>query len=139
MAADLSIHIFEGIDEKDLAKFNSHTLGSKYFDLSTSISPEDRSDLYKKIGNTPNVWIGEVSWLKAILFENGEGTFVPSTVQQIHDMIGEDLPTIDDKLISRIEDCFTFPNITEYSIAKSKDVVDFLKKHKGKKVFTVSW
>ena len=135
MAADLHIHIFEGITEEDLADFNSHTLGSKYFDLRRP----QRSLLDNPAGETPNVWIGEVSWLKAGLFEDGEQAYIPDTVREISRLIGEDLPVLDDELIKKIGDAFDLPNQTGYSLSEGEEVLAFLEQHKGKKAYTISW
>jgi len=135
MSADLHIHIYEGITEEDMKTFFSNTLGSKYFDPSYG----DRNDeVYEKIAKTPNIWIGGVSWLKAALFEDDEH-FIPSTVERVQDVVGEDLPILDDKLIKEVIDAFDLENKTGYALAKKEDVEKFLIENKGKRVFTVSW
>jgi len=139
MSADMHIHIFEGIEEKDLKIFFSNTIGSKYcLPIGVKVSDEAWEKAYEKIANTPNIWIGEVSWLKAGLTSNPE-KYVPAPIQKISDIIGEDLPKIDDELIQKVENALRLKNTTSYQVANPKDVVKFLKKHKGKKVFTVSW
>lgn len=142
MAADLHLHIFEGITEEDLRMFNYNTLGSKYFaGIFAQISDDKRDRVLEKIMRTPDIWIGEVSWLKAIL-SGDRDTFVPSVVGGVSDIIGENLPIIDDELIQKILKTFDTESkntITSYSVAKKEDVEKFLIKHKGKKVFTVSW
>jgi len=65
--------------------------------------------------------------------------FVPGTVQQVFDAIGENLPVIDDILISKIGVAFDAGNGTSYSLANREEVLSFLEQHRGKKVFTVSW
>jgi len=133
MAADLSIHVFEGVTEEDLAAFFSHTLGSKYMDLNR------RTDLgvHLKISDTPGIWIGEVSWLKAAI--TGDMEYVPGPVQSVQETIGEDLPEVDDALIARIMAAFDIPNLTAYHIAEPAEVRSFLEAHRGKRLFTVSW
>lgn len=155
MAADLHIHVFEGITEKDLAHFSATTIGSKYCPLtklghdSTKEEWDEANaaadalnqhfgDAYPEIGNTPNVWIGEVSWLKAAIFEDGN-TFISSTVQEISDVVGEDLPVLDAAMIERIIAAFELSNATEYKLADAREVRAFLEEHKGKQIFTVSW
>lgn len=137
MAADLHIHVFEGVTEQDLADFNSNTLGSKYFNP-RSVAEKSNDTSYDKICETPQIWIGEVSWLKAALFEDSEN-FIPSTVMRISELIGEDLPVLDDELIAGILAAFDAPNDTSYSLANKNEVAAFLEQHKGKQVFTVSW
>jgi hypothetical protein len=136
MAADLHIHILKGIEESDLAAFNSNTLGSKYFNPRT-VDQTDFS-IYDKIGDTPNVWVGEVSWLKAALFEDA-AEFVPSAVEAIHGFIGEDLPVIDDELIDKVASAFALANTTQYKLENDEKVIEFLRQHKGERAFTVSW
>jgi hypothetical protein len=91
-----------------------------------------------EIENTPNIWIGEVSWLKAALFEEPE-MFIPGTVVKISDLIGEELPIITDGLINKIVEAFNAENNTSYSLANPKEVEDFLKQYKGLPCFTISW
>lgn len=102
---------------------------------------------YADINNTPNIWIGEVSWLKAALFEDPD-SFVPDTVAQISDLC-EDFPVITDEWIKKIVATFDVPNNTAkkdgvnmdkgYSLAIPSKVEEFLREHMGKKVFTISW
>ena len=136
MAADLHIHIFEGITEKDLAGFFANTWGSKYFNLGRGSSWDDPSR--RKVGNTPQIWVGEVSWLKAALFEDSE-SFIPDPVGAISELVGEDLPVIDDSFIVKIKEAMAIPNETGYSLANAEEIVVFLEEHKGKRVFTISW
>lgn len=98
MSADLSIHVFEGITEEDLRMFFSSSLGSKYFDFKQT--NEEWFDSYDKIASTPEIWVGEVSWLKAALFEDAD-TFIPNTIAKVTEIIGEDLPIIDDSLLKK--------------------------------------
>lgn len=139
MAADLHIHIFEGIEEYDLKTFFASSLGSKHFDLRIA-SAQQRKGLriHENVGQTPNVWVGEVSWLKAVVFESPE-EFVPTPVSVIHKLIGEDLPVLDSDLIYKIMDALDRKNKTMYKIARPEDVIGFLSAHEGKQVFTVSW
>lgn len=140
----MHIHVYEGITENDLSDFFWNSMGSKYFGGGLGIIAARRAGegkfdaAYKKISDTPNIWIGEVSWLKAGLFNNEE-TYVPGPVSIIKDLIGENLPTIDEELIDKIEAALNAKNTTDYSVAKPDEVVGFLLQHKGKKCFTVSW
>jgi hypothetical protein len=136
MAADLHIHILEGVDESDLREFFRNTLGSKYF----GVVPSKRDPaIIDKIFSTPAVWVGEVSWLKAALFAGGGSEYVPGPVKQVSEIVGEDLPIIDDALIARIESAMKSANHTSYSVAEASKVVEFLRKHIGKRAFCVSW
>lgn len=135
MAADMHIHIFDGITEEDLKGFFCWNFGSKYFDLSRA-RPEDIS---RKMWRTPSVWVGEVSWLKAGLMLEGEKEFVPAPVGKICELIGEDLPVLDDILIKNVLEAMDLPNTTGYELNTKENVREFLLQHKGKRVFTVSW
>jgi len=138
MSADMHIHVLEGVTEEDLAKFQSNVLGSKYFNMTKKFNYDDFTKLYEKFSETPNIHVGEVSWLKAALFDNPED-FVPDPIGAIHDVIGEELPVVDDAMITKITDALKLPNQTGYSLSSAVDILAFLDKHKGKKVFTISW
>ncbi len=69
MAADLYIHVFEGISEEDLKVFFSNALGSKWFAGFYAVDDHGKEEeSYANISETPRVWVGEVSWLKAALY-----------------------------------------------------------------------
>ena len=138
MSADLHIHVYEGLVEDDLRLFFSHTIGSKWCGAHQSVSIEEDSKNMDKVGGTPNVWVGGVSWLKAALFANPD-KYIPSPVMQVNDIIGEDLPVIDDELIERISEALMLENTTGYRVSSAGDVVLFLEEHRGKRVFTISW
>lgn len=142
MGADLHIHVFEKITEEDLGIFFKDTLGSKYFRGLFAprkiYSHEQWEESFSKIADTPNIWIGEVSWLKAGITGDSE-TFVPNSVQAVAEIIGESLPILDEELKEKILKAMNLPNATTYRTTKKPEVVDFLEKHIGKKLFTVSW
>ncbi len=92
----------------------------------------------KKVQATDNVWIGEVSWLKAGLLGDSD-TFIPGPVQQIQDLISNKLPVITEEFIESVVKALKSENTTSYHISKPKPVIAFLKKHIGKKVYTISW
>jgi hypothetical protein len=149
MSADLHIHIITRKFTIEHAKaFSSNTLGSKYFcggdidniDLNyrDNFEKKHKCDLHDMAADTPNVWVGEVSWLKAMLF-NDSKRFIPDPIQKISDIIGEDFPIIDDKMILKIKKALGIKNQTAYDITSDNKVIIFLEKYKGKKAFTVSW
>ena len=142
MAADLHIHTFkEGeLSEADFRCFNGNTIGSKWFGGFMNFGKCKGFDCehWRRIEGTSNEWIGEVSWLKAALLEDEE-TYIPSTVQQVAGVIGEDWPVIDDALIEKIRQAFTAENKTNYSLAEAPKVLAFLEDHRGERAFTVSW
>lgn len=134
MAADLHLHIkTDELSDEDLTLFMqpSHTY---HFD--------ERDDPIKKaydaVAKTPDVWIGEVSWLKADLF--GDENYIPETVERVAELVGEGC-VIDDDLIRGVEAAFELPRSRKnsYRIAKVDEVVTFLSEHKGAHVFQVSW
>ena len=136
MGADLNIHVFtKDFTEEHYKKFQSHTLGSKFF------NPHGNSsdlDLFRLCSGTPKVWVGSVSWLKAAILQDAE-TFIPNSVGKIHEIIGEEFPVIDDALIAKIKEALMIPNQTDYEIGSADDVLNFLEEHKGEKAFTISW
>lgn len=142
MAADLHIHVMENCSEEDVAHFFGHTMGSKHFALGS------RQNCYSngcydngpcsRVQESPNVWVGEVSWLKAALSGDTE-TFIPEPVAQVHEIIGEDLPELTPDLRFRILKALNAGNTTSYSIESDQKVIEFLDKHIGKRLFTVSW
>ena len=140
MAADLHIIIAgEQITEEVLAVFFSSTFGSKYFNPGNLQPTRSDSDRYfELVSEAPQIWIGEVSWLKASLFGEAE-EFIPRTVGTISELIGEDLPVLDDELIGKILAAFDLPNATSYSLNEKEKVAEWLEQYKGQKVFTCSW
>ena len=144
MAADLHIHVLtDEFTEEHYKAFQSNVIGGKYWggfnrNLQAEFEKKHNCDLYLLCCETPSVWVGEVSWLKAALSEDPD-TWVPATVQAVYDIIGEDFPVIDDELIAKIEAALGLDNATGYSICEHSGVIDFLKEHKGKKAFHISW
>lgn len=120
MAAEFNIHVLEGATEDDLAAF--------------FVS----SDAYDVVAKTPSVTVGDVSWLKAAVFEDDD-TFIPDPIGKIAELIGEDLPVCDDALIAQITAALNVPNRTDYELKDSEKVIAFLNAHKGKRLFHVSW
>lgn len=147
MAADLHVHVkTDDVSEEDLASFFSNTLGSKYFSPLTIGQGGSFEEKYgegsphKRVSDTPNVWIGEVSWLKQAVFEVEEGHYVPDIVQAVNEIVGEDLPVIDDELIGKFQQAFADAKAHEfYDTVQEAKVIEFLDSHRGKPVFTVSW
>jgi hypothetical protein len=136
MAADLHIHILEYASEQDVAYFKSSTLGSKFFDIDANRRYDDPSN--ECVRNTAGVWVGEVSWLKANLFDQEE-TYIPGAVARVSELIGEEFPIITEELIKQIREAMSIENTTRYSVASADSVCEFLGQHIGKKIFTISW
>lgn len=143
MAADLHLHVFkEGeLTEADFQSFFSRTIGSKWFGgwgkQDDYDSPQSKASR-EAISNTPNLWIGEVSWLKAGLFDDPD-QFIPDVVQSVSDTIGEELPIVDDQLIEKLRKDFTAGNRTDYEVSRFSEAEQFLRSHMGCRAFTVSW
>lgn len=135
MGADLRIHILtDDFREKDYIAMNRNTMGSYYFDLSKyNYDPS----LIDRCSDTPNFWVGSVSWLKAALFD--DDSFIPDAVNQISIIVGENFPIIDDGLIQKIISAMDSPNNTNYSLCDKSELKEWLEKHRGEKVFTISW
>lgn len=135
MAADLHIHILtDYFGEKDYIAMNRNTMGSYYFDLSRyNYDP----DLMDRCFDTPNFWVGSVSWLKAVI--SNDDSYIPSAVAQIATIVGENFPVIDDGLIQRIVSAMDSPNDTIYSLCDKSELKEWLEKYRGEKVFTISW
>lgn len=143
MAADLHIHVLtEECTEEHVKADMSNVMGSKYenpdLDFKEKFEKAHKCRLVEVISNTPNIWVGEVSWLKAAFF-NDSKTFIPDPIGNVYDVIGEDFPIIDDALIEKIKTAMKVPNQTDYTISSIKKVIGFLKAHKDKKAFTISW
>ncbi len=143
MTADLHIHVLaEECTEEHVKADKSNVMGSKYenpdWNFKEKFEKAHKCRIAEVISNTPNIWVGEVSWLKAALF-NDSKTFIPNPIGNVYDVIGEDFPIIDDALIERIKTAMSVSNQTDYAMSSVKKVIDFLKAHKGKKAFTISW
>jgi hypothetical protein len=140
MSADLHLHIFDErrIDTQTLERFFVRIFGSKHFGP-MRISTEQWEEAMRRVSNTPQCWIGEVSWAKAMVFEEGEELFVPSPVRVVHDLVGEELPTLDDELVNKIIAALELENKTHFRVASVPTVLPFLKAHRGERVFCVTW
>lgn len=148
MAADLSIHAYEhgSVREEVFEAFFANSLGHKYgpkitqLGLQMKVQEMDWMEACKIVSNIPKVWVGEVSWLKAALFEDGNETFVPAPVQAVSSLFGDDHKLIDDTFIAQLEACFiTTVNQTSYDVTRWPEVEKFAIEHKGHLGFTVSW
>jgi hypothetical protein len=144
MSADLHIHVLEGCSEADLKVFFHNTLGSKWgapLGRGWTIGESDlfgRREARDRVSDSPNVWIGEVSWLKAAVLEDDE-TYVPGPVAIVQELIGEELPVLDKHLRDAILAALKETNSTTYRTSDGEKVEKFLDAHLGKKLFTVSW
>lgn len=146
MSADLHIHAMtDEMTIDDLKCFFSKNLGSKYFSGFFSDGPCRENKLadcshWQKIIKSPQIWIGEVSWLKQALMGERDGEYVPDAVQAVHDLIGEDLPVLDANLRAKILKA-AIPKEPHpfYQTTKSEELPLWLKENEGRTLFTVSW
>jgi len=93
---------------------------------------------FAKVSNTPNTRIGEVNWVTAAATKNFKA-FVPTAIAMISELIGEELPILDNELERRIVEALKKENITHYSLTPERALASFLASHKGKKLFIVNW
>ena len=139
MAADLHIHcLTEQYTQEHYKASCANSLGSKYFNPQRERQPNPFASL-EPAEHAPQIWIGEVSWLKAELFDEGSEAFIPDTVGTIADLIGEDFPTLNGELRDRILAAFDLRNTTGYQLAKKAEVETWLNEHLGKQLVTISW
>lgn len=135
MAADLHIHaLVDPCTEEHIKGLNSTTWGSKHF----GHKGMSFMDAVGVVAETPQIWIGEVSWLKAALTGDGED-YVPDPVGKIYELIGEELPVLDSTLKGKILDALQLDNKTGYGIADPDAVAKWLDDNMGRQLFTVSW
>lgn len=138
MAADLHIHAFKPgtLTTKHFKAFFGRCLGSKWWNMFSDNgfnTPE-----YNEVSDTPNVWVGEVSWLKSSACEDHE-TFIPDAVGAVSEIIGEELPVINEELIAKIETALGLKNQTSYDVSEPNEIIAFLREHIGWQAFQISW
>jgi hypothetical protein len=102
----------------------------------------EETDLYgcvhwEHINNSPNLWVGSVSWLKAAILGDAE-KYVPSPVQIISDIIGDDIE-LTPEVLEKICAAYDVENATQYEIGSKDEMRKFLARYIGKRIFTVSW
>ena len=92
-------------------------------------------DCIEVVVDSESIYIGEVSWLKAMLFEDEK--YVPDPIRAISELIGLELveltPNLRDDLVAAID----IENRTNYSVATTKqELTDFLDRNIGGQIFT---
>src|SRR5262245_26911747 len=142
MAADLHIHAMVDVTEDDLKCFFASTLGSRFFNPSGKTECDSTiCKHWDKVTADPHIWIGEVSWLKAALLEDDD--FIPEPVEKINELIGEDLPVLDEALKNSILDALKVRGDrgTGYDVRSpdNEDLIKWLDANMGRRLFTVSW
>lgn len=129
MAADLYIHILEGLTEDEVKLFFCNDMGSKYFDLDKVELKHKlfNSEINNKFADTLMVYVGSDSSI-----DNG-------LVSLIENFIGEDFPVITHDLIFGINHILN-SKLEYYRLNPDRgEITDFLYKHLGKKCFCVNW
>ena len=143
MGAELCIHVYKGLTEQDFKIFFANSMGSKYFrgfGGGYTVAQHETlgyDEILKKIMDTPSVSVGDWSPLKAALFDDDK--FLPTPLEKIQEIIGEDLPVIDNEMIEKIGNALGLENTTYYDVSSDVPIVSFLMKHRGEQVFTMSW
>lgn len=97
---------------------------------------------WDRITDSSQIWIGEVSWLKAAIF--GDDKYIPEPVEALAELIGEDLPILDDALMAKILQALMIKRNranSYYVVVNSQthDVTEWLAANYGMRLFTVSW
>lgn len=144
MGAQLCIHVFKGLTERDFQVFFANTMGSKYFrglGGGYTIAQHEAlgyDEILTKIMDTPSVGVGDWSPLKASIMEEGD-QYIPTPLEKIQEIVGEDLPVIDNEMIKKVGDALGLENKTHYDVSSDVPIISFLMKHRGEQVFTVSW
>ena len=141
VAADLHLHVLtEPCTEDTLRSFFSHTLGSPYFDMSRS--QQDWDEAFNVVAETPSIWIGEVSWLKAAI-AGEEDAYIPGAVAKVSDLVPTTPVELTPGLAEAILAAMREENKTSYSVADTpadcEELAKFLVQHRGQKIFSVSW
>lgn len=117
---------------------------AKVEDMRSVIYPNITDKMYDEaIARTADYWVGEVSWLKAAFSEQfseeDPSVFIPGNVQAVSDLI-PGLVMLDEELKDKIVEAAKKPNQTGYStIHDTEGLEEFLTKHLGKLIFTISW
>ncbi|MDF5756594.1 hypothetical protein [Spongiactinospora sp. TRM90649] len=139
MSADLYIHAMSGVTEEDLECFFSSSFGSRWENRSQACTRPPRCAHRQAVSDSPSVWIGEVSWLKAALLE--DSGYVPEPVEAVTKMIGEHLPVLDEDLRAGLLRAIAVHNqrAANYRVVRDESVVGWFDKHMGARLFTVSW
>ena len=93
---------------------------------------------YMELESTPNIWIGEVSWLKAALFE--DMNYVPKTVGEVSALVSNSETVELTRLLKEeILEAFDSEEHEFYSRNKKEIVEKWLEENIGKFIFTISW
>ena len=100
------------------------------------------TSLYYKLGELcPNVWVSEVSFLKASLF--GDDDYIPGVVQVVQELIGEDFPVLNDELLQKLTDAINADYDPSYygqmHQNTKNEIIEWLNENKGSELFIIAW
>ena len=111
----------------------------RYTDSRDILLEHSHDELDAAVNRTEDVWVGEVSWLKAAFLEDSK-TFIPQPVLLVSELIPRGwLTTIDVELIDKVAEALMVENQTQYALSTGAEVINFLAHHKGRKAFNISW
>jgi hypothetical protein len=100
---------------------------------------EKNGEVFDIMSGSPSFDVGEVSWLKASLYEGGEDEYIPDLVAVISSEVGEGT-LIDDLMIANIEaKVAKCKKHQYYNTSEADKVIAWLNQYKGKEVFSISW
>lgn len=138
---ELSADALDDITESDIRCFKSHSLGSRFFNLrggcGTSMCIH-----WQRIMESDSVGLGEVSYLKAAIFD--DESYVPTGLTLIDTLIGEELPLLDVDMA--VEIIVTLRRGSEgreslYPTIAHDDhkLREFINRNIGSRLFLVAW
>ena len=141
MSASMHIHSDSYISEEAIKCVMGNTIGSKYFGYKCPL--ERKYGLcekhYDDVANSDQVTVGDVSWLKAALFEDDK--YIPDTIGTINDIL-HDVPFLTERMAKEIDAAFGLDNESIYENTDEsvrERVKEFCKRNIGSLVFTISW
>lgn len=115
-----------------------HRDGDQILGIKSYESRHSDQEYSEASGRTIELWIGQVSWLKAMILEDKD-TFIPSVVERVSEILPYGVPRILTKeKIDALEEAFKLPNQTQYRIGNLDEVLRRLKKNIGQFVYTSS-
>jgi hypothetical protein len=137
VAVDVAIHVMSAEITCDTLKaFYNNKLGHKWYNT-YDMSTIDSGLIRGLIEESPQVWIGEASFLDAAVYDADDA--IPRTVMDVCHLIDDGVTVIDDSFLFDVQEVMDYPNTSKYPVAISRDVLEFLQQYKGMKVFIALW
>ena len=138
MSADLCIHVKTDWITEDVWKMFLKECPDDLFNTPDEYF-EEQDGALEIIRETPQCWVGQVSWLKAALLDDEE-SYVPSPVGRISELIPYwTTVRVTEELIEQVDKAFDLVNSTSYDVVERKKIIAFLRENFDKEVFTISW